>query len=434
MSSAASCPLRARADGLADLGVIAAVVLVYALISRPFERTIVTAPMVFVAAGIIAGPKVLDIVGLDITAGPGLIVAELALVVVLFSDASRIDFGALQGNTSLPARLLGIAMPLTIGAGVIAAALLVTDLDFWEGAVLAAILAPTDAALSKAVISSRLAPARVRQALNVESGLNDGLSVPLLFLFLALAVEQATEAGEWISFAAEQIGIGAAVGIGLGGLGGWAIGHAVRREMITETFQQLSILALAVLLWALAGELAGNGFIAAFVGGMVAGRITPATGEHILDFAEEEGELLNLAVFFIFGVAALDFLDALTWEIVLFALLSLTVIRMVPVALSLIGTGLSVQSIGFIAWFGPRGLASIVLALVVLAEEPALPAIDFVLAAMTLTVLASVVAHGATAGPLVRAYGRHAEDLHAEAPEMRAHPELPTRGRLVSPP
>jgi NhaP-type Na+/H+ or K+/H+ antiporter len=419
--------------GLADLGVIAAAVFAYALISRPLERTIVTAPMVFVAAGILAGPKVLDVVGLDITSGPGLVVAELALVIVLFSDASRIDLRALRGNASLPARLLGIGMPLTIGAGVIAAALLVTDLDFWEGAVLAAILAPTDAALGKAVVSSDRIPARVRQALNVESGLNDGLSVPFLFLFLALAVEQATGAGEWVEFTVEQIGIGAAVGIGAGGLGSWAIDHAVRRGMITGTFQQLSIVALAVVAWAAAGELGGNGFIAAFAGGMVAGRITPACGKHILDFAEDEGELLNLAVFFIFGVAALDFLDAMTWEIALFALLSLTLIRMLPVVLSLLGTGLRVDAIAFIAWFGPRGVASIILALVVLEEEPELPAIDFVLAAMTLTVLASVLVHGVTARPLVRAYGRRAERLHPAAPEMRQHPDIPTRGRLTEP-
>jgi sodium/hydrogen antiporter len=418
---------------LADLGVIAAVVLAYALISRSLERTIVTAPMVFVAAGILAGPKVLDLVGLDITSGSGLVVAEVALVIVLFTDASRIDLRTLRGNASLPARLLGIGMPLTIGAGVIAAALLVTDLDFWEGAVLAAILAPTDAALGKAVVSSRLVPTRVRQALNVESGLNDGLAVPFLFLFLALAVEQATGAGEWARFAVEQIGIGAAVGVGAGVLGAWAIDHAVRRRMITATFQQLSIVALAVGVWAAAGELGGNGFIAAFAGGMVAGRITPACGEHILDFAEDEGELLNLAVFFIFGVAALDFLDAMTWEIALFALLSLTVIRMLPVALSLLGTGMRLDAIAFIAWFGPRGLASIILALVVLDEEPELPAIDFVLAAMTLTVLASVIAHGVSAGPLVRAYGRRAERLHPEAPEMEEHPEIPTRGRVAEP-
>lgn len=418
---------------LADLGVIAAVVLAYALISRPLERTIVTPPMVFVAAGILAGPKVLDIVGLDIASGSGLVVAEVALVIVLFTDASRIDLRTLRGNASLPARLLAIGMPLTIGAGVIAAALLVTDLDFWEGAVLAAILAPTDAALGKAVVSSDQVPARVRQALNVESGLNDGLSVPFLFLFLALAVEQVTGAGDWVRFAVEQIGIGAAVGIGAGGLGAWAIDHAVRRTTITPTFQQLSIVALAVVAWAVAGELDGNGFIAAFAGGMVAGRITPVCGEHILDFAEDEGELLNLAVFFIFGVAALDFLDAMTWEIALFGLLSLTVIRMLPVALSLLGAGLRVDSIAFIAWFGPRGLASIILALVVLEEEPELPAIDFVLAAMTLTVLASVLAHGITARPLVRAYGRRAEALHSRAPEMRTHPEIPTRGKLSEP-
>ena len=415
---------------MADLGVIAAVVLAYALLSRPLERTIVTAPMVFVAAGILAGPKVLDIVGLEITSGPGLVVAELALVVVLFSDASRIDLRALRGNANLPARLLGIGMPLTIGAGVLAAALLVGDLEFWEGAVLAAILAPTDAALGKAVVASEAVPGRIRQALNVESGLNDGLAVPFLFLFLALAVEQATETGDWVRFGVEQIGIGAAVGIAAGGIGGWAIDRAVRRDTITGTFRQLSIFALAVLAWAAAGELGGNGFIAAFVGGMVAGRITPATGEHILDFAEDEGELLNLAVFFIFGVAALDFLEALTWEIALFALLSLTAIRMVPVAISLLGAGLRPESIAFISWFGPRGLASIILALVVVEEEPELPAIDFLLAAMALTVLASVAAHGVTARPLTRVYGRRMSRMAPEAPEMQPHSEIPVRGGM----
>ena len=413
---------------MADLGVIAAVLLAYALISRPLERTMVTAPMVFVAAGIIAGPKVLGIVGLEITSGPGLVVAELALVVVLFSDASRIDLRILRGNANLPARLLAIGMPLTIGAGVLAAALLVADLKFWEGAVLAAILAPTDAALGKAVVSSEVIPQRIRQALNVESGLNDGLSVPFLFLFLALAVEQTTEAGDWVRFAVEQIGIGAAVGIAAGGIGGWAIDRAVRRDMVTGTFSQLSIFALAVVAWATAGELDGNGFIAAFVGGLVAGRITPTTGRHILDFAEDEGELLNLAVFFIFGVAALEFLEAVTWEIALFALLSLTVIRMAPVAISLLGAGLRAESIAFIAWFGPRGLASIILALVVVEEEPELPAIDLLLAAMALTVLASVVAHGVTARPLTRVYGRRMSRMAPEAPEMQTHQEIPVRG------
>jgi len=388
----------------------------------------VTAPMVFVAAGIIAGPKVLGIVGLEITSGPGLVVAELALVVVLFSDASRIDLRILRGNANLPARLLAIGMPLTIGAGVLAAALLVADLEFWEGAVLAAILAPTDAALGKAVVSSEVIPQRIRQALNVESGLNDGLSVPFLFLFLALAVEQTTEAGDWVRFAVEQIGIGAAVGIAAGGIGGWAIDRAVRRNMVTGTFSQLSIFALAVVAWAAAGELDGNGFIAAFVGGLVAGRITPTTGRHILDFAEDEGELLNLAVFFIFGVAALEFLEAVTWEIALFALLSLTVIRMAPVAISLLGAGLRAESIAFIAWFGPRGLASIILALVVVEEEPELPAIDLLLAAMALTVLASVVAHGVTARPLTRVYGRRMSRMAPEAPEMQTHQEIPVRG------
>jgi NhaP-type Na+/H+ or K+/H+ antiporter len=417
-----------------DLGVIALVVVAYGLVSRRLERTPLSAPMVFVAAGIVAGPEVLDVVGLGITSGAGLIVAEIALVIVLFADAARIDLRAVRGNAGLPARLLGIGMPLTIGAGVLAAALLLTELDFWEAAVIAAILAPTDAALGQAVVSSELVPVRIRQALNVESGLNDGLSVPFLFLFLALAVEETVPgAGEWVAFAAEQIGFGALAGLVVGGIGGWLVDRSSEREMITGTFRQLSIVGLAIVAWAAAGEIDGNGFIAAFVGGLVAGRITAVCGEHILDFAEDEGELLNLAVFFIFGVAALDFLGAASWEVVAFGLLSLTAIRMLPAAISLVGTGLRADSVAFIAWFGPRGLASIILALVVLEEEPELPGMDVVLAAMTVTVLASVIAHGVTARPMVRLYARRIGALDPEVPEKREHPEIPTRGRLTQP-
>lgn len=412
-----------------DLGIIAAVVLVYGLASQRLERTPLSAPMVFVGAGILAGPAVFDLAGLELTSGPALTVAEVALVVVLFADASRIDLRVLRGNAGFPLRLLGLGMPLTIAAGVLAASLLLTELDLWEAAVIATILAPTDAALGQAVVSSELVPARVRQALNVESGLNDGLSIPFLFLFLALAMEESERgAPEWIGFAAQQIGVGALVGVVAGALGGWLVENATRRDLITGAFQQLSILAIAVLSWAAAEQIGGNGFIAAFSGGLVVGRITTRCGKQILDFAEDEGQLLNLAVFFIFGVAALEFLAAATWEVVLFGALSLTIVRMVPAAVSLLGSGLRGRSIAFIAWFGPRGLASIILALVVLEEAPGLPGIDLIMAAMTVTVLASVVAHGVSAQPLVRRYARSAEGMQSDAPEMGGHPEIPTRG------
>jgi NhaP-type Na+/H+ or K+/H+ antiporter len=419
---------------MSDLGVIAAVVLAYALVSRRLERTVITAPMVFVVAGMLLGPDLLDIVGLELTSGTGLILAELTLVIVLFSDAARIDRRVLHTNESLPARLLGLGMPLTIGLGIVAGALLLTDLELWEAAIVAAVLAPTDAALGQPVVSSKLVPQRIRQALNVEAGLNDGLSVPFLLLFVALAVEETVAgAGEWVSFTVQQIGLGALTGIAVGAIGGWLVDRAVRRELMTGAFQQLGILALAVLAWALAEAIGGNGFIAAFVGGLAVGRITEVCGEKILNFTEDEGQLLTSVVFFVFGVGALSYLDAATWQVVVFALLSLTVIRMVPVGLSMLGTGLDRRSVAFVAWFGPRGLASIILALVVVDEEPDLPGLATVLAVMTVTVLASIVAHGASARPLVRAYGRRMDRLEPGAAEHAQVPEMRTRGRMSDP-
>jgi NhaP-type Na+/H+ or K+/H+ antiporter len=419
---------------VSDLGIIAAVVVAYGLVSSRLDRTPITAPMVFVAAGILLGPDVLDQVGLELTTGAGLVVAEVTLVIVLFSDAARIDLAVLRENESLPARLLGIGMPLTIGLGLLAGGLLLTGIDFWEAAIIAAVLAPTDAALGQAVVSSDAVPRRIRQALNVESGLNDGLSVPFLFLFVGLAVEEMDPgAAEWIAFAAEQIGLGALAGLAVGGIGGWLVKAATERRLMTGTFQQLTVLALAVAALALADQIGGNGFIAAFVGGLATGRITPVCGDRILDFTEDEGQLLTAVVFFIFGVGAIPFLDAVTWEVLAFALLALTAVRMLPVALSVLGTGLRPSTVAFLGWFGPRGLASIILALVVVEEEPELAGLDVVLAAMTVTVLASVVAHGATARPLVRAYSRRAATIESGAPEHADVADMPTRGHLSEP-
>jgi len=257
---------------VSDLGIVAAVVFGYSLISRRLDRWGVTGPMVFVTAGALLGPKCLDAVGLELTSGAGLIFAEVTLVIVLFTDAARIDLSVLRGNGSLPARLLGIAMPLTVGLGLLAATLLLDGIDFWEAAIVAAVLTPTDAALGQAVISSQRVPQRVRQALNVESGLNDGLAIPLLFLFVGLAVEEgAISTQGWLSFAAQQIGIGVLAGVAVGLLGGRLVEGAVRRRLIEGTFEQLAMLALAVGAWALASQLGGNGFIAAFTGGLAAG-------------------------------------------------------------------------------------------------------------------------------------------------------------------
>jgi NhaP-type Na+/H+ or K+/H+ antiporter len=413
---------------MTDFGILAAVLFLYSLVSRRLDRLAITAPMVFVAAGILLGPDVLDLTELELTSETGLLLAEVALVIVLFSDAARINLSALAGNRSLPARLLGLGMPMTIGLGMLAGALLLDQIEFWEAAIIAAVLAPTDAALGQVVVSSERVPQRIRQAINVESGLNDGLSIPFLFLFVGLAVSEAEiTATGWLGFVAEQVGLGALVGFAVGLLGGRLVQESINRELITGTFQQLSMIALAIGAWALAEQLGGNGFIGAFVAGLTAGRITPTCGEKILDFTEDEGQLLNLTVFYIFGISAIGFLGAADWTVVLYGLLSLTVVRMLPVAISMLGTGLRRSSVAFLAWFGPRGLASIILALVVVEDEPALPALNVILAAMTVTVLASVLAHGISARPLVGAYAGQIEDMPPEAEEHAAVPELRTR-------
>ena len=414
--------------------VLAAVVFAFGLISRRLEGTILTAPIVFVVAGAILGPAGLALVEFNLDDHTVLLVSEIALSLVLFTDAASINLSVLRQNEGLPLRLLSIGMPLTIALGTASAALLLTDLTIWEAAIVGTVLAPTDAALGQAVVSNPRVPVRVRQALNVEAGLNDGLSVPFLALFLTLAVaeEELQPASYWIRFALEQVGLGILVGIGVGLVGGWLVSWASKREWMTGSFRRLALLALAIVAWALADQIGGNGFIAAFVGGLAVRPAVESVGEQLIRFTEAEGQLLNLSVFFIFGVLAIGLLQPLSWDLALYALLSLTVIRMLPVALSLMGTHLRNVSVLFMGWFGPRGLASIVLGLVVVTETPLLSGRDEIGVVMALTVLLSVLLHGVTAAPLSAVYVRRVEGMAASAPEKREMGELPTRVGSVS--
>ena len=404
---------------MTEIAIIAGLFFLYGLVSRALLKVNVSAPMVFVAAGILFGTSVLGLAELNPIGDVGLIVAEIALVVVLFADASRSDVSGLREDGVLAGRLLAIGMPLTIAVGTAAAAVLLTGIEFWEGAVVAAILAPTDAALGHPVVTSKLVPAKIRETINIEAGLNDGLSIPFLLVFLGLAVDQASvSAPDSAAFAARQIGFGILGGLLIGGGGGWLVGKAIGRGAMTWTFERLAMVALAIGAWAFASAIDGNGFIAAFVAGLAVARFQPSFGGPILDFAEREGQLLSLVVFFVFGTAAIGYLESLTFGIVAFGVLSLTLIRMGPVAIALTGSGLSRASVSFIGWFGPRGLASIILLLVVIAEEPELPALDVAIAATTFTVLLSVFLHGVTAGPLSILYGRKVKELPPDAPEF----------------
>lgn len=267
---------------------------------------------------------------------------------------------------------------------------------------------------------------RIRQALNVEAGLNDALSVPFLALFLILAVEEESlSANLWIRFALEQVGFGVLVGVGLAG--GWLVSRASGRRWMTGSFQRLALLAVALIAYALADQIGGNGFIAAFIGGLAVGPTVERVGEQLIRFTEAEGQLLNLSVFFVFGVPAAGLVETLTWQVAIYAPLSLAVIRMLPVFASLLGTHLSGVSMLFAGWFAPGGLASIVLGLIVVAEAPQLAGASQIELVVASTVLLSVLLHGVTAAPLSAAYARRVERMPADAAEKREAAEMPTR-------
>src|ERR687897_2310716 len=303
---------------------LAAVVFAFGLVSRRLEGTVLTPPIVFVAAGFVFGPAGLGLVDFTLDDHTVLLLGEITLAIVLFTDAARTNLSALRQNEGFPLRLLGIGMPLTIALGTASAALVLTDLTFWEAAIVGTVLAPTDAALGQAVLSNPRVPVRVRQVLNVEAGLNDGLSVPFLALFLTLAVakEELQPASYWIRFALEQVGLGILVGVGVGLVGGWLVSRASRSGWMTDSFQRLAPLSLAIISWALADQIGGNGFIAAFVGGLAGWPTLGNVGERLIRFTEAEGQLLNLSVFFIFGVLVIGLIGPLSWEVALYALLS----------------------------------------------------------------------------------------------------------------
>src|SRR5215204_1028460 len=415
---------------MGDLIVLACVVFAFGIVSRRLEGTVLTAPIVFVLAGALLGPSGLGLVEMGLDDHAVLLLGEIALALVLFTDAARTDLSTLGQNKALPLRLLGIGMPLTIALGTIIAAMLLAGLTIWEAAIVGTVLAPTDAALGQAVVSNPRVPVRVRQALNVEASLNGGLSVPFLALFLILAEadDGHLPARAWAHFALEQVGLGVLVGVGIGLAGGWLVAWASRKGWMTGAFQRLALLALALIAWALADQIGGNGFIAAFVGGLVVGPTVERVGERVIRFTETEGQLLNLSVFFIFGVLVLGAIQPLSWEVALYALLSLTVIRILPVALSLYGTHLRGISVLFAGWFGPRGLASIVLGLIVVEEAPHLAGRNHIEMVVASTVLLSVLLHGITSTPLSAAYARRMEGMAQDAPERQGEEASTRRG------
>ena len=417
--------------------VVAALVLAYALLSRRLSESSFTPPLAFVSAGMLLGMGGLGLGLLDIDPGHEAIniVAELTLILVLFSDATRIDLSALRREAELPARLLALGLPLTMALGAGLALLCVPGVTLWEAALIGAVLAPTDAALGQAVVSSNLVPARVRQALNVESGLNDGIALPIVLVFASLAGMGATEeertALDWLLFTGGQLVLGPLAGVLIGVVGARVSTAAREREMMSEEFEKLGALAMAVLSFELAEAIGGNGFIAAFVAGMTLGNLAKGFTRCVHAFLEAEGQLLMLIVFLLLGsVFAWPALIAATPLIFAYAVLSLTLVRVVPVSLSLVGAGLKPATHLFLGWFGPRGLATVLYGLLIVDESSA-PHRHELFTVAIVTVLLSVLAHGLSATPGVKAYaralGRRGDDSPKDMPEHAEVTHHPTR-------
>jgi len=415
----------------ADLAIVAALVFGWGALSARLERFDITAPIAFVLVGLLLTHGPLAVLG--VTPSNKLIkdLAEFTLALVLFSDASRVGLRELRAQMGLYVRLLGVALPLTIGLGTLLALALVGTGDGWLALLVGAALAPTDAALGAGILANPVIPAGLRRLINVESGLNDGIATPFVSLALA-GVAGETQHGSHGPGALAELAIGVLVGVAVGGAGGLLVGAAGRRGWAAEGFAGAAVLGLAVCAYATALAVDGNGFIAAFVGGLAYGAASGRSGEPLVPFVEETGALVSLLVWLAFGaVAVAPAVTGLTWQIALYAVLSLTVIRMLPVAVSLIGAGLDRPTIALIGWFGPRGLASVVFALLAL-EELGSHAAGHAVAFITITVMLSVIAHGATADPLAARYARLVARRSGEHPgaDPTAAAGIPER-RLV---
>lgn len=418
--------------GASGLVAIALLVLAYAAVSRRLSGSAITAAMVFVAGGILASDDALGWLDATIDSESVRWVAEATLTVVLFSDASRIDLRALRREYVVPLRLLAIGLPLTIVAGALAGVALLGELVFIEAVLLAIVLAPTDAALGQAVVTDGRVPSRVRQGLNVESGLNDGICVPLLLIGIAIAEAQEGAIGNGAAFelVLEEIGYGCVGGVLAGLAAAVVIRVGVPRRLVDSIWLQVVPVAGAALAYGLAVWMHGSGFIAAFVGGAVFGGLRREVGGEVTLFLEETGGLLGAATFVLFGAVMLvPVLDDLSAQVVLYALLSLTLVRMVPVGLAMLRSGARRPTVAFLGWFGPRGLASIVFA-VILVEDANLAHESLLLNTIFLTIGLSVLLHGLTAAPLAGRYAAwfaaHPRDAappfeSAPAPEHRLH-------------
>ena len=383
-------------SNLATLSVFA---LLFSAMSGRIERSWVTGPIIYLIFGFLAGPMVLGLIDIEVEAVELRVIADLTLALVLFIDAANADLKNLATHAVIPRRMLLIGLPLCIVLGVAMGRLVFPDVALFELCLLATMLAATDAALGKGVVTNKAVPSRVREGLNVESGLNDGLAVPILFVFLALATGSAAKdqgGALALRLALEEIGIGVVVALVLVSIGVLVLRIAKRRGWINEIWGQVPVVALALASFSIAQTLHGSGYIAAFVGGLLFGYMAGERTHKLVMAAEGMAELLAMFTWIVFSSVYMGmYWSTMTWDVLLYSLLSLTVIRMVPMVIALTGTGEKLETKLFLAWFGPRGLATIVFAVIVATSN--VPSESIILHVVVCTITLCVIAHGVTA-------------------------------------
>ena len=385
------------------------VISAYCLMSKWLSNTIITLPIIFTTLGYLAYQWVRDFADMETLNGIARLLAEVTLVLVLFADASHVRFNKLKTSYQIPLRMLILGMPMTMAFGTVVVFLLSPEAGWAVALLTAAILTPTDAALGQSVVSSMDVPQKLSQAINVESGLNDGLALPFVLIGAIFATSAATMAQgheNLATFAISQVMLGPLAGIIVGWLSAKALDWAQNRDWINITSQGIFFLATAFIAFLFAELISGNGFIAAFVAGAIFGNAYRHDIHFITEFMEGQGQILIMAAFFVFGAvllpAGLEHMSIQAWII---ALLFLTMVRMLPIWLSLLGSGLENREKLFLGWFGPRGLASMLFALIVV-DEFDIPHEEELLACVVMTVFISIVLHGISSTPLAKKIGR----------------------------
>jgi NhaP-type Na+/H+ or K+/H+ antiporter len=420
---------------VSGVAALVAVFVVYGLFATRLDRSLISAPIFFVLTGLVLGSSGAGVLPSDLDSETTLRITELTLGVLLFADAATVRLREVEGDARLPVRLLLVGLPLTIALGTVAAGVLFPQAGWAAAALVASILAPTDAALGLAVVTNPAMPSRIRRALNVESGLNDGIATPFVTLFLTLLLaEEGLGSGHWAVEAAKEIGLALVAAIVVGIVGGKLLMVVRRRGWTSAVSEQLVVLALSLLAYVGAVAIGGNGFVAAFAGGLLFGASTASRVHEPVEFTETVGLFASFFVWTVFG--ALFVGPVVTGAIeplaILYAVISLTIVRVVPVAVALRGTGLRRDTVGFMGWFGPRGLASVVFTLIAVEELHGAGAGAGAIAEIaTWTILLSVVAHGLSAEPLARIYGRRLREA-GDIPELTEAPEPRIRRRSVA--